>query len=424
MKFFKKQNAKKANQSYYHEEENYISDSKSALLGKPTLLFSGILYVLLMLFAVLLVWAYFGEIDQSTTASGVVIPSGENKIIQSLDGGVISQILVSEGEIVKPGQILIRLDDTRYKSDYETNYEKYLALSAMVARLSAEANGKNEIEFPKEVQENKPELITLEKNLFNTRRDALAKEMETLNEQLTIAEKEAGMYLPLIKQGSVSEVEYLNLLRISASIKQQVLEKNHKFQESVLTDLNQSKAELASRSENLIALKDKMEDTAIRSPVHGIVNKLNAKTIGGVITPGMVIMEIVPLSDSLVIQARIKPSDIAFIEIGQSASVKITAYDYTIYGSLIGKVIYISKGAITETQRSKENSTTPDTEPMESFYLVKIQTNKSYFGGEHHKLYITPGMNAVVQIKTGKKTVLTYLLKPLIKAKEEALRER
>jgi adhesin transport system membrane fusion protein len=399
------------------EDEELMSDTKAAFLGKPTLVTSGILYLILTLLIVGLIWAYFGEIDQSTAAEGKVIPASEDKIIQSLDGGIISSLLVHEGEIVKQGQLLMQFDDKRYSSDYNTDYQNFLALSARVARLTAESEGKNQIKFPPIVQAEKPELVIRETKLFDSRKEALQVELSNLNDELNTITKEVNLYKPLLKSGASSEIEYLNMERNINAIKQQILEKQDKFNESVWSELNQGKGILASLEEKLISLKDKLERTKLYSPVYGMVKKIHTKTLGGVVNPGMDIMEIVPLSDSLLIEARVKPADIAFIQPGQKASVKITAYDYTIFGSLDGKVEFISPDVIEDNHSSGNGQ-------IQNYFLVMIRTNKSYFTKDNHKLYIMPGMSAMVQITTGKKTIMTYLLKPLIKAKSEAMTER
>ncbi len=417
---FKKRNRTHSSanpKNYSSKDEDLIADSKSALLVKSTLVTSGTLYLVLALIIVGLVWAYFGEIDQSTSAEGRVIPATEDKIIQSLDGGIISNIFVIEGQIIKKGQVLVEFDNSRFASDYNTDYENYLALAAKIARLTAESVGSDHIDFPAEVRLKRPDLVTVETKLFDSRRESLKVEEANLQEELATVTKEVELYKPLLHSGVVSEVEYLNVVRNANNIKEQMLEKKDKFNELVWTDLNQSKSMHASLQEKLKSLRDKLERTKLYSPVYGMVKKVYIKTIGGVVHPGMDIMEIVPLSDSLLIQARVRPSDIAFISPGQKASVKLTAYDYTIYGSLSGKVEFISPDVIEEPK-----ATNGAAQPI--YYLVDIRTNKSYFTKDGRKYYIIPGMSAMVQITTGKKTIMTYFLKPLIKAKEEALTER
>lgn len=401
------------------EDEDLITDNKAAFLGKPTLLSSSILYLIILLVIIALIWSYFGILDQSTVGEGKVISISEDKIIQSMDGGIIKEILVREGDIVVPGQILVTLDKTRYKSEYNAYYEKYLALSATVARLTAEAEKQDHIEFPAFILNDRPELAERERSLFEARRHAFQVEIANLQEIVNTSKKEVTMYEPLLKDHYVSDLQYLNAVRIAAQAQQTLLEKKSRFEETIWIDLNKNKAEVEIVRNNLNESQDKITHTTIRSPVYGMVKKIHVATVGGVISSGMDIMDIVPLADSLLIQVKVKPKDIAFIHVGAPATVKITAYDYTIYGSLTGTVVYVSPNIIED----KPSSQHPDASGN-AFYLVNVSTSKSYFGNEKHKLPIIPGMTATAQIQTGKKRILDYLLKPLLKAKEEALRER
>ncbi|WP_419419541.1 HlyD family type I secretion periplasmic adaptor subunit [Legionella sp. D16C41] len=403
------------------EDEEFISDSKSALLSKTTLAANGILFIVLLLIICGIVWSYFGMIDDVVIGEGKVIPSSEVKIIQSLDGGIINKILVQEGEIVKPNQVLVVIDDTRYKADYRNGYDKYLALSATVARLTAQAYGQTSINFSAELKQKAPETVERETRLFNTALSSLNSELANLQHYLELAKEHTKMYEQLTDKGYVSKAEYIRTQETMAEIQQKIIEKKNQYQNTAWSDLNQRKAELASLIDELASLKDKMVRTQLLSPVYGVVKKINIKTEGGVANPGAEILEIVPLTDKLLIEARVTPKDIAFIHIGQKVSVKITAYDYTIYGSLDGIITYISADTIAETDQgsARKSSATAIT-----YYMVRVQTNKNYLGNAKHKLPIIPGMTASIFIKTGKKSVLDYLLKPIFKAKEEALGER
>lgn len=402
-----------------HLDEDFISDSKAALLTRTTPIANAILLTIIGFVLIGLIWAKFALLDETTTGEGKVIPSSQVKVIQSLDGGIITEIPVHEGDIVKKGQILVLLDNTRYKADYQQVQAKYFALSALVSRLIAETQKNAHIDFPAELKQGHDDLIVREEKLFQTRKDNLAKELSMLNQSYGNASAELKIHSEAVKKGVEPKIEYLKALRLENDLKRNILETESKFYEGALTELNQNKADLATVTEQLITLKDKMVHTTITSPIHGVVKKIYFVTVGGVIQPGVSIMDIVPLEDTLLVQARIHPSDIAFVHIGQPASVKITAYDYSIYGSLPGKVEYISADAIDDPksqQYSDKNAA--------SYYLVNIRTQTNHLGNDTRKLTIMPGMNASVQVMTGKKTVLQYLLKPLMKAKEEALRER
>jgi adhesin transport system membrane fusion protein len=398
------------------EDLDFITDSKAALLTKSTPIAGIILYSILTLLLILIVWSYFATIEQLTIGLGKVIPSSEVKIIQSLDGGIISSIDVKEGEIIKKNHRLIEFDNTRYKSDFDQAREKYFSLKATIARLSAEIKNSNKIDFPQELQLKHQDLIATETSLFQAKQKALQQELAVLQKNYDLAASVLKIYEPLLKNGVVPKIDYYKAQQAANEIQRSMLTINDKYREDALTELGQRKADLAVITESITSLKDKMQRTIIYSPVTGIVKKLYIHTIGAVIQSGQPILEIVPMEDSLLVQVKVKPADIAFIEVGQDATVKITAYDYSVYGSLPGKVEYIS----ADTMEEKAN--VPQDEL--NYYLVNVRTDKSYLGTKKYKLPIMSGMKAMVYIKTGNKTVLEYLLKPLIKAKQESLRER
>lgn len=396
------------------DDLDFITDSKAALLNKRTPIAGMILYCIFIMLIVGIVWSYFASIDQMTVAQGKVIPSSEVKVIQSLDGGLIASIDVDEGTLVKKNQILLQFDNTRYKSDYQQGREKYWALTAAIARLNAEIQGLPTVTFSKELVETHADLIATETKLFEARKQALTQGLEVLERNYELANNVLKIYEPLLKSGVVPKIDYFKAQQSANEIQQSIYNLRDKYRQDALTEMNQRKADLAVINESLTSLNDKMLRTTIYSPVNGIIKKIYIHTIGAVIQSGQPIMEIVPVEDSLLVQAKVKPSDIAFIKVGQDATVKISAYDYSIYGSLEGKVEYISADTIDEKIDNQDVN----------FYLVNVRTKKSYLGTAQYKLSIMPGMDATVYIKTGKKTVLEYLLKPLIKAKEESLRER
>lgn len=400
-------------------EQDYVKNSKEALLNQKHPLANVILGTIILLLIIFLLWAYFATVEQVTVGKGRVVPSSKDKIIQSLDGGIVTEIYVREGEIVKQNQKLIRLDDTRYKSEYSAAYEKYLTLLAMVSRLKAEEQGLDKISFPEELA-NHPEMTQVENKLFEARKRGFDEEIASLQKSYQTALNQTHIYETLLPKGYVSKLEFLRSQQNANDFRTKMIEKENSFREDINQNLTKSQGELQTLEEQLASLKDKMLRTTLYSPVYGIVKKINIVTVGGVITPGLDIMEIVPLSDQLLIEAYVSPADIAFVRPGQEANVKLSAYDFSVYGSLVGKVEYVSASTVSEEKVSHE------TKPSEAeeFYVVKVRVNKNYLGNEKHKLYILPGMIATVYIKTDKKTILQYLLKPLIKAKEEALRER
>jgi len=378
------------------EDTEFMPDSTAAVLEEAPIKGRFILNAIVVFFIISLLWAAIADLDEITRGMGKAIPSQQVQIIQNLEGGIVKQIHVKEGEMVEPEQILVSLDDTRFSASLRENQLKYLALKAKAARLQAEAEGV-EFEAPADVLDKQPGLVEKEVQLYTSRRKQHERNME-------LVEKELNMTRPLVEQGAISEVEVLRLER-------QVNELDGKFRNEARAELNDTNSEVKRLFESNLALEDRVTRTKVRSPVKGVVKQIMINTVGGVIKPGMDIIEVVPLEEALLVQARIRPSDIAFLHPGQDAIVKFTAYDYAIYGGLKGKLEHISADTITD-----END--------ESFYLVKVRTDKNFLGTEKEPLPIIPGMMANVDILTGKKSVLSYLLKPVLRAKEVALTER
>lgn len=351
------------------------------------------------------IWAYFAKIDEVTHADGKVIPSQRVQVVQNLEGGIVNKINVNEGQIVEKDQVLMVLDDIKFSSDFKENKLKELALQVKIARLNAQLANTPFVPSA-EVSATIPELVKSEKALYDSRQ----REMKMMEENLRLTQKEINMTRPLIKKGAVSEVDVLRL-------EQQLSDTRGKIANAKSTDLdnlNSRKAELAGLKESNHTLKDRLERTTIHSPVNGIVKQLYVNTVGGVIKPGMDLMEIVPLDDTLLISAKVRPKDIGFINISQKAMVKVTAYDFSIYGGLEGTVEHI--GADTKVD---------ETNPRDSsYYEIWVRTNQKFLEKDGRKLRIIPGMTTTVDILTGQKTVFDYIMKPILKAKQVALRER
>lgn len=434
------------------EDIDLTTDIRTSILAQTPKGGRAITWMIFALFVLFMVWAYFSNIEQVTRGDGKVIPSSQIQIVQNLEGGILSEILVDVGEMVKKDQLLLRIDETRFSSSFKQNRAKYLSYKARAARLLSEANGTS-FEVPQEVIDEKPEIGVREQELFESRKREFQSNMDILQEQISqreheykelttkleeltrtyaILQKELELTRPLISQGAVSEVEVLHLERQAsqmqgeiATIKQTIPKAQSRLQEAQLalrenqlvffnkakSELNEVLAELDEVSASAIALEDRLRRTNVRSPVAGTINRLLVNTVGGVIQPGMDLVEIVPLEDTLVIEAKIKPADIAFLRPNQEAKVKFTAYDFTIYGGLDAKLEHISADSITD-------------EKGNSYYLVRLRTDKNYLGPESDPLPIIPGMVASVDILTGEKTVLAYLLKPVLRAKYMALREQ
>ncbi|MDP3979355.1 MAG: HlyD family type I secretion periplasmic adaptor subunit [Pseudomonas sp.] len=399
-----------------------------------------------------LLWAHFAVVDEVTRGDGKAIPSSRLQKIQNLEGGIVTELFVREGQIVNVGDPLLRLDDTRFASNVGETEADRLALLLRVERLSAEIQGR-ELVVADEVREKVPRQAENEEQLFNSRRQQLLDEVAGLEEQLTqrrqelrefaskqsqfrssleLLRQEIRMSEPLVAEGAISPVEVLRLKRAEVEsrgqlqattlalpraesaikeVERKIDETRGRFRSDALTQLNEARTDLSKIQSTGKALEDRVNRTLVTSPVRGIVKQLLVNTIGGVIQPGSDLVEIVPLGENLLVEARIRPQDIAFLHPGQEAMVKFTAYDYTIYGGLKAELEQIGADTVTDDDGN-------------SFYVIKLRTNKSHLGSEEHPLLIIPGMVASVDIITGKKSVLSYLLKPIIRARSEALRER
>jgi adhesin transport system membrane fusion protein len=448
----KKPEPNKLFQRMQAEDIDLTTDIRTSILAQSPRGGRAIIWVTFALFLLFVIWAYFSNIEQVTRSDGKVIPSTQIQIVQNLEGGILSEIMVDVGELLKKDQLLLRLDETRFSSSFKQNRSKYLSYKARASRLLSEAND-TAFKVPQEVLDEKPEIGVREQELFESRKREFQSSMDILHEQISqreheygeltskleeltrtnaLLQKELELTRPLVAQGAVSEVEVLHLERQASqmqgeisTIKQTIPKAQSRLQEAQLelrenqlaffnkakSELNEILAELEEVSASAIALKDRLRRTSVRSPVTGTINRLLVNTVGGVIQPGMDLVEIVPLEDTLVIEAKVKPSDIAFLRPNQEAKVKFTAYDFTIYGGLKAKLEHISADSITD---EKDNS----------YYLVRLRTNRNYLGPESDPLPIIPGMIASVDILTGKKTILAYLLKPVLRAKYMALREQ
>ncbi len=364
-----------------------------------------LLWISAIFIVIALIWSYTARLDEVTIAQGKVIPSKQIQLIQNLEGGIVKEILVRPGDMVAKNQILAYLDGTRFQSDYNTAKQKVVALRIQIERLAAETSNKPLV-IPEDLQKADPALSATEMTFYQTQMD----QIKSLDERKALIDKEISMTQPLINSGDVSKVDLLRLQQQKADIVSQKLT----FMSTAFDQLTKARADLATLQSDMLALHDRLERTTVRSPVKGIVNQVYVTTVGGVIKPGDNLMDIVPFDDTLLIEGKVKPADIGFIHLGQAAVVKITAFDYSIYGSLKGKVENISADTVQD-----------DVNKAENYYLVRVRTPQNYIlSKDNRKLYIIPGMTASVDILTGNKSVLDYLMKPILKAKDSALRER
>ncbi len=358
-------------------------------------------------------WANWAELDQITRASGQVIASSRNQVIQAPDGGVLAALPVREGAQVKRGELLARFDKTRSEAGYLESAAKAAALKATVARLNAEIIG-GEPRFPPELTQY-PEFRITQLALFNKRQIALREEIGGLEQSRALINAELEMNLPLVKTGDVSRAEILKLQRQAADIHGQITNRRNKYLQDIQTDLAKAQEDLAGVLQVLAQRKEQLDYTEMRSPMDGTVRNVRLTTLGGVAKPGEEIMQIVPLNDDMIIEVKVKPADIAFVRPGLPASVKLDAYDYTIYGALAGEVIYISADTLNEEVRGND----------QPYYRVQIKTRAhSLVSRGNQRIEIQPGMTATVDIKTGSNTVWRYLTKPVTKTISESLGER
>jgi adhesin transport system membrane fusion protein len=383
------------------------------------------------LFFCFVIWAHFAVLDEVKRGNGKVIPSQQIQVVQSLEGGIVQNLLIQEGSIVQKNQPLMNISDTKFASELGEIRERRAAMAARVARLEAEANGREAPVFPGDFRQTAPRAVETEQSVFDTRArkivqdiDIIAQQEARLSESLKLLNRELDLTRKLFAQKIVPEIEMLRLERQATEMRGQLAEAQSRitniraaFRSQADEDLAKSRGDLAVLDENIKSAQDRVARTELKSPVHGIVNKLNVNTIGAVVQPGANLMDIVPLDDSLLVEGRIRPQDIAFIRPDQAAIVKITAYDSSVYGSLKGKVERISADTIVDEKAERS-------ERQETFYRVIVRTEKNHLGTAERQLPIIPGMVATVEVLTGEKSVLDYIVRPARTLRDEALRER
>ena len=438
------------------DDTEFMRESSAAMMEGPRYFTHWILWLTLLFCAMAIGWAALATVDEFTVGEGKVIPSSQVQVVQNLEGGIISEILVRVGQVVQKDQPLMRIDDTRFTASSREGLAKDHALLGRIARLTAEA-GNTAFVPPAQLEKADPKLMAEEKSLYATRQRELQANQSVLRQQADqrrqeLAEKRAreaqllqshgliakelAMTRPMAQQGAVSEVDLLRLERQTndlrgeldatrlalprlesayREVQQKMEELSAHFRADAMKELNLARAEQSALSAANTALDDRVTRTLVRAPLAGTVKQIKVNTVGGVVQPGMDLLEIVPLDAPLLIEARVRPADIAFLRPGQEAMVKLSAYDFSIYGGFPATLEHISADTMMPERPG---------ERQESFYQIRVRTKQSKPNGRAEPLAILPGMVATVDIKTGKKTVLHYLLKPIIKTKEMALRER
>ncbi|MCE2596540.1 HlyD family type I secretion periplasmic adaptor subunit [Motilimonas cestriensis] len=453
-----------------HDVE-FVDETSSASLLNTAFRARLLLWVMFLFFVSALVWAYFAELDEVTVGTGKIIPSSQVQVVQNLEGGILREIYIKEGDVVEQGQALMRIDDTKFRSDYREQEQNVFTLSSDIIRLKAEQQSVKvlkdnnvpwqeqvsidmvELEYSEEFRQQHSMQISAETARYkqgiaglNNQLLIMAQQIQQKEQELVeinskvkhlqraygLVRKEINLTRPLAKEGVVSEVEIIQLERdlnntaselesaklsipkIKSSIKETISKRREmalEYRRKVLEQLDEAEGKMASLSEVQVGLKDRVSRTNVISPVKGKVKTININTLGGVIKPGMDLVEIVPLEDNLLVEAKILPKDIAFLRPGLHAVVKLTAYDFAIYGGLSGTLEHISADTIMDEEGN-------------SFYLIRVRTEQGNIGVGDSQLPIIPGMLASVDVMTGKKSVLDYLLKPILRAKQSALRER
>ena len=407
-------NQKKENVS--SADLHLINDLNAALQTEKHRGLFAVIVILFLLITAFVVWAYNSKVEEVTRGQGSVIPSSREQIVQSLDPGTIAEMKVKEGDIVEKGQVLLKMDDTRSSAILRESAAKVVNLEAMVSRLRAEAYG-----MPLKFADHIPkELRQREAAAFEARRRAVVDAVVGLHQNKATLDKEIAITAPMVKQGVMSEVELLRMQRESSQLALQISEKQNQYAAEANNELVKTEAELAQARENMAMRADPVERSEIRAPLRGIVKNIQINTVGGVVQAGQDILEIVPLDDKLLVEAYIRPQDVAFMRPGLDAVVKLSAYDFAIYGGLHGKVTLISPDTLSNQKRADELKL----DQNQQYYRILVETDGNSIKDKNGKsMQLIPGMVATVDVKTGEKTVFDYLIKPITRLKQ-ALRER
>jgi adhesin transport system membrane fusion protein len=375
------------------------------------------IYAIMLGISALLAWAAVAEIDQVTRAPAQIISADRTQLVQSPESGVVTQIHVKEGDQVKPGQLLVTMEKERAQAAVADSKAKVAALRITVARLQAEVYGQP-LQFDPELTLY-PDYIRNQTDLYNKRQTAYKEDIQSLRNILRLARSELDINMQLLATGDVSRAEILRLQRNVADVEAQIANKRNKYFQDAQAEMTKAQEELSTQSEQLRDRTQVLEHTELLAPADGIVNNIRLTTLGGVVRPGDVVMEISPTGGDLIAEAKISPADIAFITVGQSASVKIDAYDSAIFGALRGQVSYISSDVLTEESRQDPR------QGLHSYYRVHILIKETEFKGRKaEQIRLRPGLSASVDIKALDRTVLSYLTKPITKTLSQSLGER
>lgn len=403
--------------STFHKQNEFdYQDSHKDDSWVRTLTIVGLAIGLLGLFT----WAYSFELEEISRGQGRVIPMSKAQVVQSLDAGILTELNVREGDAVKAGQQILRIDDARTGPLYREAVQKWLGLSAQASKLQAEALG-TEIEFAQELQDH-PEIMARERVAYEARRHALDEQVEAMERSMALISREIAMIEPLVNKGIISEVEVLRLSRQRSDIQAGIAERKNRYYTDANNELVKVETELAMARENALARQDAFKRTVIRAPMDGIVKNIQVTTLGAVVPAGQDILAIIPTHDEMVVEAFVEPSEVAFLKIGSPVVVKLSAYEFNKYGGIEGRITHISADTLQE-----QNTNRPQTNDKAQIEpgLYKVLVGFTEHNVERHgkKLIPIPGMAADIEIKTGKKTVMEYVFRPLMSVRE-SLRER
>jgi membrane fusion protein, adhesin transport system len=399
---------------YHRGDEAFLSGAKEAELAEATPGATWALYLMLAAVVLSIVWASVARVDEVTRVDGKVVPDGREQSISSLEGGILSKMLVREGDMVNAGQPLLQLDPTRVEAQENEGQIKRLALKATLARLESESTGRA-LMFPPEVAANQ-DVVSSETEAYLARRQALDDSVAVIQRSLGLLKRELAMSERMADRGLMSEVEVMRLRRQANDMFLQVQERTNRFRQDASSELVKVRAELGQLNEQMVVKQDVLKRTMLLSPVKGLVKNIKMNTVGGVVPAGAAIMEIVPIGPRVLVEARIRPKDVGFVRIGSNALVKLTAYDYYTYGGLSGTVEYLSPDALGEESKNASSSDT-------TYYRALIRSEVSTLKAKGKSLSVLPGMTATIEIRTGERSVLQFLLKPLLRT-QEAFTER
>ncbi len=394
------------------DENMFLSALAAAHVDEPLPRVTWALYLMLAVLGAAIAWASIARVDQVSRNEGRIVPDGREQIIASAELGLLRELLVREGERVEAGQVLARLDPTRVEAQQNEGEVKRLALKATIARLTAEASGRD-LHFPPELK-SVPGLVAAETEAFEARRRLQDEAVASLGRSAGLLQRELKVSQEMAAKGLMSDVEVMRLTRQVNELQQQRSERVARFRQEASSELVRLQNELAMQQEQMVVREDAIKRTVLTSPVRGLVKNIRANTLGGVVTTGSPIMEIVPLTDAVLVEVRVKPAEVGFLRVGQPARVKLAGFDYNLFGGLEGKVDYISPDALGEADAKTGEG---------RYYRALVRSERSTLQYKGEAIQVIPGMTAQVEIKTGERSVMSFLLQPMLKF-QDAMRER